>query len=78
MAIFGPLAQIRNQISGARFAAALAYVEEILRPGSAANRRLQGIAAGSTERVELAGGSGMGIPALEGGPKPKVARRGAW
>jgi biofilm protein TabA len=57
MAIFGPFAQIKSQISDARFAAALAYAEEMLRAGSAANLRLTGIPAGSTERVELAGGS---------------------
>lgn len=57
MAIFGPYAQIKNQVTGPRFAAALAYAEEVLRAGSAAHRRLQGIAPGNTERVDLAGGS---------------------
>lgn len=57
MAIFGPFAQIRSQIGDPRFAAALVYAGEILQAGSAANRRLKGIAAGTTERVELGGGS---------------------
>lgn len=57
MAIFGPFHQVKAQLGHARFAAALAYAEELLRAGSKAHQRLQGIAAGTTERVELAGGS---------------------
>lgn len=58
MAIFGPLAAVQNQLtSDARFAVALTYVAEALRPGSDAHARIGRIAAGVTERVELSGGS---------------------
>lgn len=57
MAIFGPFHQVKTQLSPARFAAALAYVEEALRTGSAARERIGRIAVGVTERLDLAGGS---------------------
>jgi len=58
MAIFGTLDTLRAQLARPEhFAAALAYVAEVLRPGSAAQARIGGIAAGATERVELAGGA---------------------
>ncbi len=58
MALFGPLAAIRAQIGDiGRFAAALACAEECCRPGAAANLRLTALAAGASERVELAGGA---------------------
>lgn len=57
MAIFGPFAQVKNQIASARFAATLAYVEEALRAGSEAHGRIGRVASGATERVELAGGA---------------------
>ncbi|MDQ5980424.1 MAG: hypothetical protein QG602_3401 [Verrucomicrobiota bacterium] len=58
MAIFGPLAAVKNQLaSDARFAAALAYVEEVLHEGSAAHARIGRIAAGVTDRLDLSGGS---------------------
>lgn len=57
MAIFGPFAQIRNQVGEPRFAAAFAYAAKVLQAGSGENLRLKGIAPGTTERVELDGGS---------------------
>lgn len=57
MAIFGPFSQVKPQVTDPRFAAALAYTEEVLRAGSAAHERLKRIAPGTTERVELAGGT---------------------
>jgi biofilm protein TabA len=58
MAIFGPAATVKHQLaSDGRFSAALAYVEEALRAGSAAQQRIGRIAAGTTERIELAGGA---------------------
>lgn len=57
MAIFGSIATVRNQAPATRgFATALAYVDDLLRPGSAANARLHGMAAGAVERHELGGG----------------------
>jgi len=40
-----------------RFAPALACVEEVFRAGTDGRRRLEALAAGQTERVELAGGA---------------------
>ncbi|MFZ5496695.1 MAG: YhcH/YjgK/YiaL family protein [Verrucomicrobiota bacterium] len=57
MAIFGPFHQVKAQVVGPRFAAALAYVEEALRAGSAVHHRIRGMAAGTAERVELTAGS---------------------
>jgi biofilm protein TabA len=58
MALFGPLAAIRDQLADpARFAAALAYAEECCRPGAPAHGRLAALAPGETERVELTGGA---------------------
>lgn len=58
MAIFGPFSTVRSQVAAdPRFSAACAYVAEMLQPGSAAARRIAGIASGATERIDLAGGS---------------------
>ncbi len=72
MAIFGPYSQVKAQITDLRFAAALAYTEEVLRAGSAAHERLKRIAAGTTERVELGGGAF----ALEQPYQPKLRPEG--
>lgn len=40
----------------ARFAAAFAYVQEILTDGSAAHRRIGALSAGASEKIELADG----------------------
>lgn len=58
MAIFGPSSTVNHQLaSDGRFSAALAYVAEALRAGSEVHQRIGRIAAGVTERVELAGGA---------------------
>lgn len=72
MAIFGPYQQVRKQMIGARFAAALAYVDEVLQAGSAAHQRAVRVSAGITERVDLDGGSF----ALEQAYEPKVRSDG--
>ena len=62
MALFGSLATLRVQTpQTGGFAAAFAYAEELMRPGSAARSRLRGIAAGGSQRVEL----GDGVFAME-------------
>ncbi len=58
MAVFGSLPMVRAQLAGPdRFGAALACVEECLRPGTAPHRTLAGLAAGAAGRLELAGGA---------------------
>jgi YhcH/YjgK/YiaL family protein len=58
MAVFGTIDTLRTQLARPEhFAAALAYVAEALRPDSATQARIGKIAAGTTERVELAGGA---------------------
>jgi YhcH/YjgK/YiaL family protein len=57
MAIFGPFHQVKGQVVDPRFAAALAYTAEVLQVGSPAHTRLGRIGVGTTERVDLAGGS---------------------
>ena len=58
MAIFGPFPTVRAQLAHEpRFAAAMAYVAEMLQPGSAAHRRLGQVETGASARIELAGGA---------------------
>jgi len=57
MAIFGPFHQVKAYVAGARFAAALVYVEKALRAGSEARERIGRVASGVTGRVDLAGGA---------------------
>ncbi len=58
MAIFGPFSTVRAQSGNEpRFAAAHEYLADLINPHSAAFRRLNQIAAGVTERVDLAGGA---------------------
>jgi biofilm protein TabA len=57
MAVFGSLATVRAQLARhAHFDTAFAYLDELARPGSAALARLQAIATGESNRIELAGG----------------------
>jgi YhcH/YjgK/YiaL family protein len=57
MALFGPFPAVRAQIHpDARFAAAFAYVREALAAGSAVNRRIEALAEGASEKIELADG----------------------
>lgn len=75
MALFGSLPVVRSQLAGApSFARALAYVEEILRPGSEAHARLAAVPAGETLRVELGGG----VFALEQAYTAKPVAEGKW
>ena len=54
MALFGTFDTVRAQAQNTPgFAAAFAYVAEILREGSAARTRLRGIAAGSAQKIDL-------------------------
>jgi biofilm protein TabA len=75
MAFFGTLDTLRAQlVRPEHFAAAFAYVAEALRPGSAAHMRIAQIAAGTTGRVELAGGAF----ALEQAYLTKSRTEGRW
>ena len=75
MAIFGTLATLRAQLARPEhFEAALAYAAEALRPGSAAQMRLNRLAAGAMERVELGGGAF----ALEQVYETKPRAEGRW
>jgi YhcH/YjgK/YiaL family protein len=58
MALIGSLPAVRAQLADpGRFAAAFACVEECFRAGTPGHRLLHGLAAGQTERIELAGGA---------------------
>ncbi|HWL16585.1 MAG TPA: YhcH/YjgK/YiaL family protein [Opitutus sp.] len=58
MALFGTLETIRTQVAPAeKFAAAFAYLDELLRGGSDAAKRIRGIPVGETQKIELAGGA---------------------
>ncbi len=58
MAVFGSLATLRAQLAHAEhFRAAFSYLEEFLRSGSEARRRLDGIPVGESVRTELADGA---------------------
>jgi biofilm protein TabA len=75
MALFGSPATIRAQLAGSpSFERALAYVEDILRPGSEAHARLMAVATGETGRVEL----GDGVFALEQAYIAKPRAEGKW
>ena len=75
MALFGSPDTIRAQLAGSPpFERALAYVEDILRPGSEAHARLMAVATGETGRVEL----GDGVFALEQASIAKPRAEGKW
>lgn len=75
MALFGSLATVRKQLAGSpSYQRSLAYVEEILRPGSEANKRLFAVKTGDTGRVELGGG----VFALEQAYIAKPVAEGRW
>jgi len=58
MALFGSLATVRAQAPQTPgFLAAFAYVEDLLRAGSPAHLRLQGIARGDSHKIELSDGA---------------------
>lgn len=57
MAIFGSVSTVRSQTSGwAGFAPAFAYLDEVLKAGSAAHKRLGALAAGGSARIDLTDG----------------------
>lgn len=57
MALFGQIPLVKKQVTlSAGFVTAFDYVMEILTPGSAAKRRIDAMAAGESEKLELAGG----------------------
>jgi biofilm protein TabA len=57
MAVFGSIATVRTQLARhAHFDTAFAYLDEFGRPGSVALARLNSVAAGASQRRELAGG----------------------
>ncbi|MBI2515645.1 MAG: YhcH/YjgK/YiaL family protein [Opitutae bacterium] len=57
MAIFGPFSVAQSQTPrNARFAAAFAYVREALTAGSPARRRIEALAEGGSEKIELTDG----------------------
>jgi YhcH/YjgK/YiaL family protein len=58
MALVGTLSTLRAQAARPEtFSAAFGYLDDVFRPGSAAAKRLAAAAVGTTERIELAGGS---------------------
>lgn len=58
MALFGSIATVKAQLGSAeRFAAAWAYLDEVLRVGTPAQLRARSVAVGETRRIELAGGA---------------------
>lgn len=58
MAIFGTQQTVQVQlVNDRRFATALAYVSEMLTPGSAVRQRLEQLAVGTSQKHELDGGA---------------------
>ena len=73
MALYGSLVTVRAQApQTAGFAAAFAYVEELLREGSTVAARIRAIAAGDSARVEL----GDGVFAMEQAYETKLRADG--
>ncbi|HEY4299855.1 MAG TPA: YhcH/YjgK/YiaL family protein [Candidatus Didemnitutus sp.] len=58
MAFFAPFPMVREYLGrDARFATAIRYAEELLRPGTPANNRLRARPIGPSERVDLGHGT---------------------
>jgi biofilm protein TabA len=58
MGLFGSLATLRAQAPRSDgFTTAFAYVDELLRDGSAVQARVRGLANGESQKVELGGGA---------------------
>lgn len=75
MAIIGSLATIRAQAANhPSFQKSFAYLDEVTRPGSEANKRLLGVGVGASNRVEL----GDGVFALEQAYNTKARSEGKW
>ena len=57
MALFGQIPLVKKQVTlSVGFVTAFDYVMEILTPGSASRRRIESLAAGASEKIELSGG----------------------
>lgn len=70
MAVYGTFATVREQVARTPdFSTAFAYVEELLRAGSAAQSRLRAIAPGETHKVDLGGGVFVIEQAFESKPR---------
>lgn len=75
MALFGTLSTLVAQAPrNESLRIGLAYMQDLLKPGSEAQRRLGRIAAGDTQRLELGGG----VFALEQVYLTKPAGEGRW
>lgn len=75
MAIIGSLETLRAQASKhPSFQKSFAYLDEVTRPGTEANKRLLGVAVGASNRVEL----GDGVFALEQAYNTKARNEGKW
>jgi len=58
MAVFGSLSAVRAQLAhDPRFTAAFDYIAEALKVSSPVRQRINGVAVGTTGRIELAGGA---------------------
>ena len=58
MAVFGTLETVRAQLAHTgQFNAAFAYLDEVLRPGTAGHARVHGLSVGTKSRIELSGGA---------------------
>lgn len=75
MAISGSLATVRSQTaSHPFFIKAFAYLDEVTRSGSEANKRATSVPVGESQRIEL----GDGIFALEQAYNTKARTDGKW
>jgi len=73
MALFGNLSTVRAQlIRRSVFDLSFSYLEDALRPGTAANKRVLGVGVGETNRVEL----GEGAFSLEQAYNTKLRAQG--
>lgn len=76
MAITGSLASLRVQLpDGPSLPRALAYLAELLTPGSEAARRLAALSPGESRRVEL---GGDGLHAMEQAYLTRTPGEGRW
>jgi YhcH/YjgK/YiaL family protein len=75
MAIIGSIATVREQApKHPSFNTTFAYLDEVLRPGTEANKRLMSVGIGESKRIELGGG----IFALEQSYNTKARHEGKW
>jgi YhcH/YjgK/YiaL family protein len=73
MALYGSLSTVRAQAPQTPgFATAFAYVEELLREGSAAAQRLRGVPVGNAQKVDLGGGVFVMEQAYETKPRAET------